>query len=97
MGGGFDDGEVISFAAVVLLSQRRENAYDCDLTDSLQHDRTDGVLSRGHHAPADGVRDGRSGWGGTRVAAQGIGLRTNMLICMGAALFTILSVVIAGM
>ena len=35
---GACDGKVISFAAVVLLSQRRENAYDCDLTDSLQHD-----------------------------------------------------------
>ena len=37
-GSGRANGEVISFAAVVLPSQRRENAYDCDLTDSLQHD-----------------------------------------------------------
>ena len=37
-GGGRDNGEVISFAAVVLPSQRRKNAHDRDLTDSLQHD-----------------------------------------------------------
>ena len=65
-------------------------------TDPLQHNRTDGIVARHDCAAADGVRDGRRGGIEREWRHKASGLRTNMLICMGAALFTMLSPVLAG-
>ena len=78
----------------VLPSQRRHDA--CYRVRFTSADRTDGAVAGHDDATADGVRDGRRGGMEREWRHKASGLRTNMLICMGCALFTMLSAVLAG-